>query len=106
MPLTIVAIAGLGYYILDLDIASALLLGASARPDRPCACKRYLGRTTEDRRRGRGATGFASSSAALVDAGEIDEVLPPQRADLAHFASLGFADREFTDIDPVVRSRD
>ncbi len=35
MPLTIVSVAGLGYYILDLDIASALLLGAALAPTDP-----------------------------------------------------------------------
>lgn len=35
MPLTIVAVAGLGYYILDLDMASALLLGAALAPTDP-----------------------------------------------------------------------
>lgn len=35
MPLTIVGIAALGYYILDLNIASALLLGAALAPTDP-----------------------------------------------------------------------
>ena len=35
MPLTIVAVMGLGYYILDLDMASALLLGAALAPTDP-----------------------------------------------------------------------
>ena len=35
MPLTIVAVMVLGYYILDLDMASALLLGAALAPTDP-----------------------------------------------------------------------
>jgi len=35
MPLTIVAVMGLGYYILDLNMASALLLGAALAPTDP-----------------------------------------------------------------------